>query len=219
MNRLDKFFKEMNRWVALFIKGEIIFLIISFVLLSLVSGCASLGPSLVDPSVYGASRDATVAGYNADTERSFADAQINKTEQLNQQLERERMQKRQAIMLQHMETVTSATSPITTPNIMTEAGDMVGGVPAIFINNSSYTKTVYIKKLWGDLGGRQWRFKIASHDEVIKHLPPGNYSIQWILGDWGGRLYPQEPEKFQIHMEPRFYTEGGAYHGGYELLD
>ena len=101
------------------------------------------------------------------------------------------------------------------------SGDVLGGFPAIFMNDSRETVKTFITKIDGDLKGYKWSLTIAQGSKRELKLETGNYSIQWSTPQrYNSSLYPKTPARFKVTNDARIFCDqtNRRYHGGYQIL-
>lgn len=186
--------------------------------LFLLDNCAEVGPQLISPKVYSSSRDAIVASHQADQKAYEADKELSKSNQLKEQLARERARERQKVKLAEIKGATQTQS--TQPRRTIDSEGVLGGFPVIFVNDTRRMRIIFFSKAQGIQRGYRWLFTIPAGRYKEYKLETGWYRIQWTIEDYD-YMYPTDgPALFEVRMEDDFFYEqtDKSYHGGYRLF-
>lgn len=164
-------------------------------ILLLISGCAAVGPYLVDPRAW----ESTVASLNAERARY-------NSRTLDERQYQERAQARQFNSLAEIRSGhPSATymgygSPVNSDGYS-------GGYPVLLINDSRYNCTFYIR----DRRNQQWIFKVGPHQEHIYKFEVGPHYVQVFRDDWT-KVWRETV--MRVWADPVFHhTNGSSYYG------
>lgn len=182
--------------------------VLSIVLISCLNNCAVVGPYMVSPSVYGSTNNAIV-------ENNKSKQEFSKSQQLNQQLLRERALARNKYALGE---INGSTETIKINELVSTNG-LIGGVPVIFVNDSRRSKNITVTSVNSYMFGYKWNFLLPEKGYREFKLEVGEYWIEW-TSEYSNQVYPREkPDEFFVTLDPHYWHDQTQknYHGGYRI--
>jgi len=132
----------------------------------------------------------------------------------DEELSRERAKERQKVALKEIGEETK---------VLSQNGNLPGGFPVIFINDSRETVRIFVKKTGSSYRGYTWSFLIPAGEVIEPKLEEGDYFIRWTTQGgyyYNNDFYPRIPTTFPVTRDPHFYYDqtGKNYNGGYQIL-
>jgi len=88
----------------------------------------------------------------------------------DEELSRERAKERQKVALKEIGEETK---------VLSQNGNLPGGFPVIFINDSRETVRIFVKKTGSSYRGYTWSFLIPAGEVIEPKLEEGDYFIRW----------------------------------------
>ncbi|MDP3900433.1 MAG: hypothetical protein Q8Q23_05120 [bacterium] len=163
---------------------------------------------MVSPSVYGSTNNAIV-------ENNKSKQEFSKSQQLNQQLLRERALARNKYALGE---INGSTETIKINELVSTNG-LIGGVPVIFVNDSRRSKNITVTSVNSYMFGYKWNFLLPEKGYREFKLEVGEYWIEW-TSEYSNQVYPREkPDEFFVTLDPHYWHDQTQknYHGGYRI--
>ena len=128
------------------------FAVLVFGLIFLLAGCARFAPNMISPDVYSSNRDAIVEEDKASKEQFSSKIMGEKNS-------RARAEARQSVALEEIKNGKAGETKEGEKKVLTANG-ILGGFPAIIINDSACAASGKITQIGGDYGGTVWSFDV-----------------------------------------------------------
>ena len=185
----------------------------ALVLVILVSGCARFAPNMISADVYSSSRNAVV-------EENKADKEQFSTKIMGEINSRARAEARQQIALEEIKNGTAG--EIKGGKKTLTADGILGGFPAIIINDSACAVSGKITQIGGDYAGTVWSFDIKANGGIKEMaLESRDFAVKWSYPP-SEITHPRPGEGdyvMSVHNTVRYLDDRTKkqYHGAYRI--
>jgi len=182
-------------------------------LVFLFAGCARFAPNMISPDVYSSSRDAIVEEDKANKEQFSSKIMSEKDS-------RARAGARQLVALEEIKNI--STSKIKEGKNVLTADGILGGFPAIIINDSACAASGKITQMGGDYAGTVWSFDIKANGGIKEMaLESRDFAVKWSYPP-SEITHPRPGEGdyvMSVHNTVRYLDDRTKkqYHGAYRI--
>lgn len=177
----------------------------------MVMGCAQVAPRMFSPAVYSSSRDAVVEENKAYKEKLSSKIAGEKNAQ-------KRAAARQIVAINEINGAKNSNTEAE-KKVLTADG-ILGGFPAIIINDSACNTSGTITQIGGDYDGTVWSFNVkANGGRKEMKLESQNFLIKWSYppSDITHPTPGEGDNVMSVHDTVRYIDDRTKkqYHGGY----